>query len=358
MAHPANLQLDADSRTAGFRRLVATAGRRLAAGDRPAALIRSSSTVARSVAARSDRFQRRHAWLGFPFAVARKFSDDRAGGLASLIAYYGFFAVFPLLLVFVTILGFVLHGDPNLQSHLLDAAKRQFPSLSGYLQVGSVAGSGWALVVGAALAMWAGLGVMQAAQQALNSVWDVPVTVRPNLWRSRLRGLVLLATLGTATIVSTGASALRGVNGALAPVFDLVGILAPLALNFALYLVAFQVLTVVHLTWRDVLPGSALGAVLWTALQAVGGYYTRHVVAHASHLYGTFAVVIGLLAWIHLGAQLTLYAAEVNVVWVRRLWPRSAIAGDMTDADRRAFLLERAEHDRFGGSEPGTGGSA
>lgn len=321
-------------------------------------MIGSISAVVRALIAAFDRFQRRHAWLGFPLAVVKKFSQDRAGGLASLIAYYGFFAVFPLLLVFATILGFVLQGDPHLQSQVADAVNRQFPSLSGLLKVGSIAGSGVALAVGLVLALWAGLGVTQAAQQALNAVWDVPIVDRPNLWRSRLRGLGLLATLGTVTVVSTGASALRGVGGPLSTVFNVVGLLAPIVLNLVVYLVAFEVLTAVHLTWREILPGSVLGALLWTALQTLGGYYTRHVVAHAGQLYGTLAFVIGLLAWIHLGAQLTLYSAEVNVVWARRLWPRSITAGDLTDADRRAFALELAEHDRLreealpGGDDP------
>jgi uncharacterized BrkB/YihY/UPF0761 family membrane protein len=55
-----------------------------------------------------DRFQRRHAWLGFPLAVRQKYGDDQGGYLAATITYYGFFSLFPLLLVFVTLLGYVL----------------------------------------------------------------------------------------------------------------------------------------------------------------------------------------------------------------------------------------------------------
>lgn len=193
----------------------------------------------------------------------------------------------------------------------------------------------------------------RAAQYAFNSVWDVPILERPNFWRSRLRGLALLATLGTTILVSTAASSLRGVGGPLAIVFDVVGVLAPFLINLGLYLVAFQVLTIVHLTWREVFPGALLGSLAWTGLQLLGGYYTRHQVAHASHLYGTFAVVIGLLAWIHLGAQMTLYAAEVNVVWTRKLWPRALTGEDLTEADVRALTYEAVEHNRLARDEPG-----
>ena len=68
---------------------------------------------------------------------------------------------------------------------------------------------------------------------------------------------------------------------------------------------------------RCLWPGVLIGAVLWLILQVVGGIYVHHVISRASNTYGTFATVIGLLAWLRLGAQITLYAAEVNVVG----WP-------------------------------------
>ena len=55
-----------------------------------------------------DDYQRRHPWLGFPFAVVKKFGDDEAGKQAALMAYYAFFSLFPLMLVMVTVLGFIV----------------------------------------------------------------------------------------------------------------------------------------------------------------------------------------------------------------------------------------------------------
>ncbi len=65
-----------------------------------------------------------------------------------------------------------------------------------------------------------------------------------------------------------------------------------------------------------------VAAVLWQLLQHVGGFYVEHVVRHAKETSGLFAFVLGLLTWLYLGGQVTLIAAEVNVVRVRRLWPR------------------------------------
>lgn len=292
-----------------------------------------------------DRFQQRHAWLSLPVAVIRKMSNDQGGSLAALIAYYGFLSVFPLLLVFASILGFVLGGDPGLKERILHTTENSFPIVSSYIN-DTITGSRTALGVGLAGALWAGLGVTRATERAMNSIWDIPVAEWPNLWWSRLRGLLMLCVLGSTFLASTGLAGLSGVGGPLRVLTDVIAFVGPLVLNLVLYLLAFQILTNRHQAWRDLLPGALFGAVGWSALQNLGAFYLRHELAHASQLYGSLGVVVGLLAWIYLGAQLTLYAAELNVVLANRLWPRSLRKGAYTDADRRALTSQAKEVQR------------
>ena len=120
------------------------------------------------------------------------------------------------------------------------------------------------------------------------------------------------------------------------------GVVLALAINLALFITAFKWLTATELRWRDVLPGVIVAAVLWQLLQHLGGYYVDHVLKKTGPLYGLFAVVLGLLAWLYLGAQLTVIAAEINVVKKQRLWPRSFFSDPLLDADQpRAHLLGR-----------------
>lgn len=93
--------------------------------------------------------------------------------------------------------------------------------------------------------------------------------------------------------------------------------------NFGVFLVAFTVLTAATVRVRDVLVGAALATAFWQVLQAAGTFYVRHAISHASDIYGFFAILIGLLSWLYIGARLTLLAAEINVVLRYRLWPRS-----------------------------------
>jgi YihY family inner membrane protein len=283
-----------------------------------------------------DRRQQRSPRLGFVAAVVKKFSDDQAGQLAALISYYGFVSLFPLLLVMVTVLGFVLEGNPSEQQKILDGTLGQFPIVRDQLKLHSLKGSPVALAIGIAVALLAGLGITGAAQNAFNRIWDVPIKRRPNFLVVRLRGLGMLAILGTLAIISTVAAGFVGStsHGTAAVI---AGVVVAFGLNLATFMLAFKLLPAIDVSWRELLPGVIVAAVGWQLLQHLGGYYLDHELKRTSPLYGVFALVLGLLAWLYLGAQMTIFAAEINVVRARRLWPRSFFSDELIETDRRAL---------------------
>lgn len=286
-----------------------------------------------------DAYQRRRAWLAWPFAVMKKFGEDGAGNLAALIAYFGFFSMFPLLLLLFTILGFVLEGNPGLREDIVDSTLAQFPIIGDQIEqnVGSIEGSGVALAVGIVGALWAGMGALNAAQTAMNSVWDVPMRERPKFIEARLRALVMLAVLGAGVIAVTLVGSAAAFSDSLGPLTGVVGFILSSALGTGLFLLAFKVLTDRELGWGQLLAGAVVGGIGWAILQAIGGWYMGNQLKGASQTYGLFGLVLGLLSWIYLQAQVMVLAAEVNVVRERRLWPRSLSGDDLTDADHRAL---------------------
>ena len=296
-----------------------------------------------------DRLQRRHRSLSIPVAVVKKFGDDQAGNLSALIAYYGFFSLFPLILVMVSVLGFVLDGNPDAQAAVVDSALKQIPIVGEQIRGGSLEGSGVALAVGIVGALLAGLGVTLAAQTAFDRVHAIPHRQRPNFLSSRLRGLALLAVLGTLQVISTAAAGLvaGGFGGVL---LTIAGIALSLALNLVLFFVAFRILTNDSIPTHQLWPGIAAATVLWTILQAVGGAYIGGVVKDAGNTYGTFATVIGLLTWLFLGARIVVYSAELNSVLAKGLWPRGLL-DPPEPADREALralakIEERSDQQR------------
>lgn len=285
---------------------------------------------------RFDEFQQRRRGLAIPFAVLRKYGDDQGGNLAALIAYFGFFSLFPLLLVMTTILGFVLAGDTHAQQSVQSSVLSQFPIIGNQIKARALGGSLVALAIGVITSLLGGLGVTNAAQNALDKLWAVPFKDRPNFIQTRLRGLGLLALLGILFLVSTVASGL--VSGGFGGVGSkIAGYVVSLVVNGLLFFSAFRLMTARSVSSRDLRAGVIVASVSWTLLQSIGGYYVGHVLKKSSSTYGQFGLVIALLVWLHLGAQITLYAAELNVVLKHRLWPRSLLGPPEADADQRTL---------------------
>ena len=291
-----------------------------------------------SMVRRFDAYQRERRWLAFPLAVVKKFGEDKAGYLAALVAYFGFFSIFPLMLAFTSILGFVI-TDPDAQREFSDAAADQIPVVGDTIRdtAGSLEGSVVAVTIGVALALWSGLRIVDAMQNALNDVWDLPRIARPGLVERRVKGVLMLALIGGGLVGSIVASNLAAFVDVI-PGGGKVAIWAgSAAVSVLLYLLAYQLLTDAKLPWKDLWPGAIFGGLAWWALQTFGSVYIVNQQQSAGETYGQFAAIIALMAFFFLAAQLSILGAEITVVKSRRLWPRSLSDAGFTDADLAVF---------------------
>lgn len=290
-----------------------------------------------------DRLQQRSRAAGFAIAVVYKYIDDQANYLAALITYYAFVSLFPLLLLLTTALGVVLRDRPEWREQIVDSAISQLPLLGNqFSEPNALSGGTTAVVIGIAGALYGGLGVGTALQNAMDTVWAVPRYVRPDPIKARVRSLMLLIVLGSALIATTLLTAV-GKNWANLGIIGTAGVVvASLVLNTGVCVVAFRVSTVRSLTVAQVLPGAVLAAVLWQMLQWFGAAYVSSVVASASVTNSVFAIVLGLLAFLYLVGTSLLVCAEINAVRVDRLHPRALLTPftdnvDLTAADRRMY---------------------
>ena len=287
----------------------------------------------------ADKAQQGVRPVAFAVGVFKKFGDDRGGSLAALLTFYGFLSLFPLLLLLVTILGFFSGSEHSFVQRVENSAFSQFPVVGTKLSTnihGLQGRSIFGLIVGILFVLWGSQGALQTAQYAQAEIWNIPGVNRPNFWARLGRTGLMMLVLGLFLLVSTVLAGLVtiGHHGAWAVVGAVV---VSLAVNVGLFVVAFRLLTPKQIPWSDMVPGAIVGAVGWTALQYVGGVLVEHSLRNTSKEYGTFALVLGLISFLYLAAQVTLYAAELNVVRVRRLWPRSMVQPPLTAADKEVL---------------------
>jgi len=296
---------------------------------------------------RVDKTQQRHLVPAFIFGVIKKYGDDNGGVLVANLAYSCFVSLFPLLLVLTTILGLITAADASVKQSVLDAVANQVPLIGHTLEENvhqlrrnSVIG----LIVGLVALIWGTTGLAQAGLFTMAQVWNLPGPDRPGYVQRLGRAVTFLGLLGIGVIATTLLAGLNTYGHLGGWMVGLAEIAAGLV-NVGMFLCAFRILTPKRVGNVSLLAGAVVGGVLYTALQVLGTYLVHHYLRSDS-VYGVFATVLGLVAWIYLAVEITVYSAEINVVLYRRLWPRSIVQPPLTKADELSMSLQALQNRR------------
>lgn len=299
---------------------------------------------------RVDEFQREHPIIGLPLAVFYKYFDDQGPFLAAVVAYYAFIAVFPLLLISTSVLGFFLQGNPDLRTDLLNSALSQFPIVGDQLaSEDGLKGSTVAIVAGSVAAIYGALNLGQACQNAANAAWAVPRNSRANPFLQRIRslGFLLIAGIGilALAILSTVLSNPSAFGDLIVPGFTWIVRAIGIVVTVGIFVGLFRIVSADHEDLRMVWPGAIVTTIGWQAVQVLGTTYVTTVVSRASETVNqTFALVLGLMGFLYLSAIVVVFGIEVNVVRSLRLYPRALLTPftdnvSLTDADKRAYSM-------------------
>ena len=315
-----------------------------AGSGRPSPVVTGITNTQQRLLGLVDGWQRRNRLAGPAYGVVKKFGDDNANLLVVSLAWYGFLAIFPLLLVVVTVFGFI--GQKSLGSGIVSTLHK-FPIVGAdFNPAGSshLHGSGLGLLIGLAGLLYGAQGVTQTAQQAMASVWNVPQMERTGFVPRLGRSLAGLFTIGGAFLINAFASTYAtGASESLA--VRVLVIAALVVVNVGWYYAAFALLTPKVIRTRALLPGAIAGAIVFTLLITVGTGLVTHELKNASNTYGTFGSVIGVVLFLLLLSKFSMYAAELNPVLERSLYPRALPLGEPTDADRQVqYALVHQEH--------------
>lgn len=268
-----------------------------------------------------------------------RYKDDDADQHAAALGFFGFVSLFPILLLALSVAGFALAGDPAAQARFADRLVEAIPGFQGAFGQGDSAvqqaiqglsdnAGGLGLLAVASL-LFTGLKVINSAHRATLAVFHVDV-IQSGV-KARVRQIGTLALLGFLAMLGVAASGLVGaastlateqvsndaqfVNDAAQLVATLAGLLGSVLADFALFLVAYKLLSFgrgprfVHL-W----PGALLAAVGWTALKAFGATYVTGQIAKTNASVGALGGVIGLLLLLYLAGRVYVYGAELTSV--------------------------------------------
>ncbi len=242
-----------------------------------------------------------------------------SGRNASVLAFFGFLSIFPLLLVATTILGFVLQNNEDLQRRILEGALADIPVIGQQLQddPASLNGSVWVLIAGLATALWSATKAFVALQGGLDDVWEIDVDHRDAMPRQRGKALLGLVFIGGAQVA--GFVVTTVVSEAGLPLGGRIAVFAgTVAINIVVVAAMYRYLTAAQASWADVWPGSIAAGIAATLIQQFGTMIVVRITSNASDTYGQFAVVLGLVTWLSLLAIATIMSAELNAALVRR----------------------------------------
>ena len=275
------------------------------------------------------RLRQRWATADLAVRTADNFRTPRTGRNATLVAHFGFLSVFPLLLVFTTMLGFVLQGRPHLRERIITSAFNRIPIVGPQLasDPSKLKGDALVLAFGLLMTLWAGMKAFNMLQSALDDIADVRLDARPNLVRTRLRSLLGIAVIGGSQVAAAVLTGFVGVTG-VRLLHKLLFTLAAVLVNTVVLAATYRLLSVHPQTWRQVAPGAIVGGVAFAVLQLAGTAVVGRAISKASPVYGTFASVIGLITWLGLHSLIALVGAELNHALPARRWePPTPVIG-------------------------------
>jgi membrane protein len=291
-----------------------------------------------------DRFQQRHLITKFTYAVIKKYANDNGSYLSALITYYGLLSLFPLLIVITSLSELLLRNNAALRTRISGSIAQYIPIIGANLEhaTKSPGKTGLALLISLLITFYGALGGANALQYAINTVWYIPQTKQPQFPRSLLRsiGIIIVGGVGLmAAGLMSGYTAFLGQS----PLVKVLAIVLSMTVLWLTFLAVFKLAVGERKTIKAVISGALVAAVGLQVLQIGGGVILHHEIQSLSSTYGAFALVIALIFWIYLQAQVILYAAEVDVTLAYHLFPRS-LAEPLTDHDQYAYAAYTKAH--------------
>ncbi|HUD08335.1 MAG TPA: YihY/virulence factor BrkB family protein [Candidatus Saccharimonadales bacterium] len=294
---------------------------------------------------RLNRRQLKHRPTGFSYAVIKKYAEDNTAYQANLITYYAFMALFPMLIIAVSLMQLLFRHNQSVKLKVVSTISHYFPAMSNELQtnIHSLHRTGLALILSLLIALYGARGLAGAWRYTLDNIWFVPRLRRLGQPRSTFRNLYIILVGGSGLLLASGLATLAtSLNHSF--LFRLLADGLGILLLFGVIVFLLKAGTTARISTKTALKSALLVTVGLQLLQILGGYVMVHELSRLSLFYGTLSTVLGLLFWIYLQVQVLLWVTEATAVHYLGLWPRSLNRHQLTPQDIRINgLYEKRE---------------
>lgn len=262
-----------------------------------------------------------------------EWQEDKAARLAAALAYYTIFAMAPLIIIVLGIIGY-LFGRDIVSSYLIEQA-HGLVGAEGAKIIQSIienasqpTSSVVATLIGIVTLLLGALGLFGQLQDALNTVWGVAPKPGRGIWgfiETRLLSFTMLLGIGFLLLVSLVLSAvLAALNGFLANWLSDFGVIVLQVLNVIisfgvitlLFAMIYKILPDVEIDWSEVWIGAAVTALLFTIGKSLLGIYLGRQTFGST--YGAAGSILIILLWVYYSAQILLFGAEFTQVYAKR----------------------------------------
>ena len=239
-----------------------------------------------------------------------------SGRNASLLAFFTFLSIAPLMLAAVTILGYVLEGNDSLKQTIVDSAAKEIPVLGdSFDDIDAIKGSVLGLVVGLGGSLWSSTKAFVGLQSALDDTWEVGVDNRAGMPAQRGKALLGLVIIGASQVGSLVVANIIAEAG-LPVIGSLALVAATVAINILVIAAMYRFLTSYPATWSDVWLGAIIAGIIFTILQQFGPILVKRF-ADGPAAFAVINTVIGLITWLSLIGITVIMCAELNAALQR-----------------------------------------
>ena len=279
-----------------------------------------------------NRLKRLYAWadqrsggsISILRRAAQRFSEMRAADTAASVAFWAFFALFPLLLFLVAIGSFVLTSE-QVYGQVVNFAGQIFPGSQDLIQQNIqqvLTLRGPVGLIGLVGLVWAASGAFDGLSRHINQAWS---TARPRSeWQYRLLGLGMIAALAGLLILSllstTVAHLLTGLQiplGGSVSIYEttlwkILSGFVPAAFTFLMFLNLYRWVPRTKVKWSQAMWGALVATLAWQLAASVFAWFLRSGLAQYQLVYGSLGTVVVLMLWIYLCSWITLFGAHLS----------------------------------------------